>query len=199
MGLTPLQGLPGATRSGTIDPSLIFHYTSNGEAEMMSHDQAQDVGVSVAEEILNRKAGWKAICGTTNFGEVVERAELGRGLGDEEGGEEVRTRNPYRLAFDLFVDRIVDYIGAYHVKLGAQVDALVFAGGIGERSVQLRSVVGRKVLCLGYNGIDEEKNRNVGEESKVIDITREYQTKERGRILVVRTDEQVRVFLFLQF
>jgi len=185
MGLTPLQGLPGATRSGSIDPSLIFHYTSQGEAHA---DKESDVGVSVAEDILNRKAGWKALCGTSDFGEVVNKAEL-----DILEGEKVTKRNPYRLAFDLFVDRIVHYIGAYHVKLGAQVDALIFAGGIGERSAQLRSVVTRKVVCLGYSNIDERKNARVEEgDAKVIDITDER--RERGRILVVRTDEQVRVF-----
>lgn len=189
MGLTPLQGLPGATRSGSIDPSLIFHYTSQGEAHA---DKESDVGVSVAEDILNRKAGWKAICGTSDFGEVVNKAEL-----DNLEGEEVTKRNPYRLVFDLFVDRIVHYIGAYHVKLGAQVDALVFAGGIGERSEQLRSVVARKVVCLGYSNIDEGRNARVEEgEAKVIDIT-DDERRERARILVVRTDEQVRVFFIL--
>lgn len=44
MGLTPLSGLPGATRSGDVDPSLIFHYTS--EASRISHKQAKDVGVT---------------------------------------------------------------------------------------------------------------------------------------------------------
>ena len=150
------------------------------------------MGVSVAEDILNRKAGWKAICGTSDFGEVVNKAEL-----DNLEGEEVTKRNPYRLVFDLFVDRIVHYIGAYHVKLGAQVDALVFAGGIGERSEQLRSVVARKVVCLGYSNIDEGRNARVEEgEAKVIDIT-DDERRERARILVVRTDEQVRVFFIL--
>jgi acetate kinase len=55
MGLTPVHGLPGATRSGSIDPSLIFHYTNN--AGKISHDpamQTMHMGVSVAEDILNR-------------------------------------------------------------------------------------------------------------------------------------------------
>jgi acetate kinase len=72
MGLTPLHGLPGATRSGAIDPAAIFHYTNN--AGRISHDKkhAVDVTVTEAEEILNKKAGWKAMTGTTNFGEIVK-------------------------------------------------------------------------------------------------------------------------------
>jgi acetate kinase len=71
MGLTPLHGLPGATRSGAIDPAAIFHYTNN--ADRISHDKkhAVDVTVTDAETILNKEAGWKALTGTTDFGEIV--------------------------------------------------------------------------------------------------------------------------------
>ncbi|KAJ7039640.1 Acetokinase family-domain-containing protein [Mycena alexandri] len=77
MGLTPLNGLPGATRSGTIDPSLIFHYTN--KAGRMSHDKgsAVDLHVTQAEHILNTQAGWKALAGTTDFGEITARAQKG--------------------------------------------------------------------------------------------------------------------------
>ncbi len=181
MGLTPLHGLPGATRSGSIDPSLIFHYTNQaGKITDAS------IGVSAAEEILNRKAGWKAICGTTDFGEVIQRAELS----SEEDKEEVMKRNPYRLAFELFIDRILHYVGSYHLKLDAQVDALVFSGGIGERSAQLRTVLGKKVACLGYTELDEAKNKTAGEVQEVVcEISKKSHSG--GKILVVKTDEQV--------
>ncbi|EIN09783.1 actin-like ATPase domain-containing protein [Punctularia strigosozonata HHB-11173 SS5] len=57
MGLTPVHGLPGATRAGAIDPSLIFHYTNT--AGRISHDPAHatNAGVTEAEEILNKKSG----------------------------------------------------------------------------------------------------------------------------------------------
>lgn len=57
MGLTPLNGLPGATRSGAIDPSLIFHYTN--KAGRISHDPkvATQLHVTQAEHILNSKSG----------------------------------------------------------------------------------------------------------------------------------------------
>lgn len=44
MGLTPLEGLPGATRSGSVDPSLVFHYTSN--AGRISHSSTGDMHIS---------------------------------------------------------------------------------------------------------------------------------------------------------
>jgi acetate kinase len=62
----------------------------------------------------------------------------------------------------------LDYVGSYHLKLDAQVDALVFAGGIGEHSVQLRNVLGEKIRCLGYNEVDQEKNRNAGTQKDVV-------------------------------
>ena len=91
MGLTPVSGLPGATRCGVIDPSLIFHYTNR--AGRISHDRsmAVDVHVTEAEEILNKRSGWAALTGTTDFGEIVRRMreEEERGEGREEGEGEV--------------------------------------------------------------------------------------------------------------
>ena len=135
MGLTPLTGLPGATRSGQVDPSLIFHYTN--KAGRISHDRSQEVNVHVtnAEDILNKRSGWKAITGTTDFGEVVKNmkahADAAPGTDDAK----------WKLAYDLFVDRIYDFVGAYYLKLGGKVDAIVFSGGIGERSVELRQTI----------------------------------------------------------
>ncbi|OBZ72095.1 putative acetate kinase [Grifola frondosa] len=170
MGLTPLNGLPGATRSGAVDPSLIFHYTNR--AGRISHDRSLAVNVHVtqAEDILNKHAGWAALTGTTDFGEIVrqmraveERRAAGEAVGEEEG--------KWKLAFDLFVDRVIGYVGSYFAKLGGEVDALVFSGGIGERSVELREEV----------GVD-------GADGVVVDIGT---SKDKKRVLVCRTDEQL--------
>ncbi|KAI1751876.1 acetate kinase [Xylaria castorea] len=120
MGLTPLAGLPGATRSGSVDPSLVFHYTS--EIDQLSPSSTEDLHISRAEEILNKECGWKALTGTTNFGTIVSSAK----------GTTPDAR--CKLALDLFIDRICGYVGAYYVALGGRVDALVFAGSIGEKS-----------------------------------------------------------------
>jgi len=171
MGLTPLEGLPGATRSGTLDPSLIFHYTSH--ASKLSQSATGDVHISTAEEILNKKAGWKALTGTTDFGVVTKKAAQG----DEMA----------RLAVDILVDRVVGYIGSYWVKMAGKVDALVFAGGIGEKGSEFREEVCRRCACLGVR-IERGRNGEVGgREEEVCEIS----DGEGVKTLLVRTDEQV--------
>ncbi|KAL0954570.1 hypothetical protein HGRIS_003530 [Hohenbuehelia grisea] len=183
MGLTPLNGLPGATRAGAIDPSLIFHYTN--KAGRITHDRkaAIQLHVTEAEDILNTKSGWKALTGTTDFGVITEKADLSNPNPDYD-------ENPHRLAFDILVDRIMDYVGGYFLKLGGRVDALVFAGGIGERSEPLRARIGEQVKCLGFAGLDGSKNEAVDTvDGSVVDIG-QGGSQER-KILVCRTDEQL--------
>jgi acetate kinase len=178
MGLTPLEGLPGATRSGHVDPSLIFHFISDA-SRMSSHAAEQNkVQISEAEDILNTRSGWAAVSGTVDFATIAERA------GKEEYPKET-------LAFELFVDRVLHYLGAYLLKLGGPdaVDAVVFAGGIGERSAKLRKAVLERCKCVGF-GLDEELNEKVnGEGEEVVSVV----GKGHGEMwsLVCRTDEQV--------
>ncbi|KAI0671436.1 acetate and butyrate kinase [Trametes maxima] len=187
MGLTPVSGLPGATRSGAIDPSLIFHYTNR--AGRITHDRAAavDVHVTQAEDILNKRAGWAALTGTTDFGTIVREMNAVEARRDK--GEEVKEdEGKWKIAFDLFLDRILGYLGAYYVKLGGEVDALVFAGGIGERSIELRDAVVEKVKCLGF-ALDPQANLEVDKhEGAVVDIGK---PKDLRRVLVCRTDEQL--------
>jgi acetate kinase len=90
-----------------------------------------------------------------------------------------------KLAFDIFVDRICGFVGSYYVTLGGKVDALVFAGGIGEKSAELRERVVRNCACLGF-GVDAEKNgRKI--EGKVQDVGKEGA---KHKVLVCQTDEQ---------
>ncbi|KAG9315294.1 Acetokinase family-domain-containing protein [Chiua virens] len=182
MGLTPLSGLPGATRSGDIDPSLIFHYTSDPLSRLSYNAAAnKEIHVTRAEEILNSQAGWKALAGTTNFGEIVEKADLSTPPSTVDG-------NSHTLAFHIMLDRVLHYVGAYHLALRGQVDALVFAGGIGERSGDLRSAVGEAVSHLDYSAIDENVNQTLESyEGTVVDIGKDASAR---RILVCRTDEQ---------
>lgn len=185
MGLTPLSGLPGATRAGDIDASLIFHYTSRSPAGM-SHDPSisKDVKVTEAEDILNFKSGWKALTGTADFKEITEKADTSP-LSDPMS----RAADPNTLAFRIMLDRILHFAGAYHLALHGDVDALVFAGGVGERSAELRRAVGESVGCLGFAAIDERKNSQVNdEEGVIVDIGR---GDGRKRMLVCHTDEQL--------
>lgn len=169
MGLTPLAGLPGATRSGDVDPSLIFHFTH--DAGRLSSSSTQGMHITQAEQILNKESGWQAMTGTTDFGVISKKA----GEGDER----------CKLAFELLVDRILAFVGSYYVKLGGQVDALVFAGGIGEKGAQLRRAVTEGVRCLGFE-LDLGRNEKP-DDAVVADIGGE---RSKHRVLVCQTDEQ---------
>jgi acetate kinase len=167
MGLTPLAGLPGATRSGSIDPSLMFHFTHS--AGKPSRSSSEKMHITQAEEILNKNSGWKSLTGTTDFGKISSS-----------------DREEDQLAFKIFVDRISNYVAPYFTKLDGKVDALVFAGGIGEKGDRLRAAVVEDVRCLGFE-IDEGKNGKQVEDV-VTDISK---NGARYKTLVVQTDEQL--------
>ena len=92
-----------------------------------------------------------------------------------------------KLAFELFADRIAGFVGSYYVKLGGRVDALVFAGGIGEKGAALRQRVVEHCACLGF-GLDSAKNEKPLEVGVVANISAADATH---RTLICRTDEQV--------
>lgn len=139
----------------------------------LSPSSTKDLHISRAEEILNKQSGWKALAGTTNFAEIASSSEPAR-----------------QLAFDLLVDRICAFVGTYYVSLRGDVDALVFAGGIGERSARLRAAVADAVRCLGFE-IDATNNEADAGGAVVWDVGNKGGTKDsKHRVLVCQTDEQ---------
>ena len=126
--------------------------------------------ISTAEEILNKQSGWKALTSTTDFGVIASSDEP-----------------KHTLAFDLLVDRICGYVGSYYVALQGQVDAIVFAGGIGEKSTKLRRAVVEQAACLGFV-VDEKRNGSgPGGDAVVQDVGAD---DSEHRVLVCQTDEQ---------
>lgn len=154
---------------------MVFHYAS--DVGRLSPAATKDLHISVAETILNKQAGWKALTGTTNFGAIADPSS---------------TDPAHQLAFDLFVDRICGFVGSYYVSLGGAVDALVFAGGIGEKSARLRAAVVDKCACLGFAALDQKRNESSDEEElrKVVREATGGGEGGRHRVLVVQTDEQ---------
>jgi len=116
MGFTPLEGLVMVSRSGDLDPAIVLYLQ-------------EQAGLSPAEvaHLLENESGLKGLSGTTGDLRVVEERAA---AGDERS----------RLALDLFSYRLRKYIGAYWAALGG-LDALVFSGGIGEKSAAMRSAV----------------------------------------------------------
>lgn len=150
--------------------SLVFHYAS--DVGKLSPSSTKELHISRAEEILNTESGWKALAGTTNFATIASSSDPAS-----------------QLAFDLFVDRVCAFVGTYYVSLRGDVDALVFAGGIGERSSRLRTAVGDAVRCLGFE-VDPARNEEAGEDV-VWDVgSQGGAAAARKRVLVCRTDEQ---------
>jgi acetate kinase len=132
MGLTPLEGLVMGTRSGDVDPGM-FGYL------------ASQAGLTVAEltRDLNTASGLAALSGVGNDMRTVESAAAG---GDERA----------RLALEVFVHRLAKAVAGMVVGLG-RLDALVFTGGIGEKSTEVRSLV---LARLGFLGLAEDSAAN---------------------------------------
>ncbi|MGV9280864.1 acetate kinase [Streptomyces sp. NPDC003730] len=128
MGLTPLEGLVMGTRSGDMDPAVIFHLMRVGE---MSADEI--------DTLLNKRSGLIGLCGDNDMREIRRRVDSG----DERA----------RLAFDIYIHRLKKYIGAYYAVLG-RVDAVAFTAGVGENSAPVReaAVAGLEGLGLAVDG-----------------------------------------------
>lgn len=129
MGFTALDGLPMGTRSGSIDPGVIFYLI-------------RDKGFTIeqVEDLLYRKSGLLGISGITNDMETLTSSK-------EPGA---------RLAVEYFTYRCIREMGSLTAALGG-LDALVFTGGIGENSSIVRERVCRGLGWLGI-GIEKEKN-----------------------------------------
>ncbi len=132
MGLTPLEGLVMGTRSGDIDPAILFHMTRDS-----------DLDLSQLETALNRDSGLKGLCGSNDLREIQRAVEAGDAAA--------------RLAIDIYCYRIKKYIGAYAAVLG-EVDVLAFTAGVGENSASIRAQVCDGLESLGI-AVDEQRNQ----------------------------------------
>jgi acetate kinase len=135
MGLSPLEGLIMGTRSGDIDPAILFYL-----------EREEGLDIKELDTLLNKKSGLKGICGTNDLREIKAKIKDG----DERA----------KLAFDMFCYRIKKYIGAYFAVLG-RVDALIFTGGIGENAVSVRHKICSELKILGID-IDKKRNEKRG-------------------------------------
>lgn len=135
MGFTPLEGLLMGTRCGDIDPSIITYVMGK-----------EELSISEINTLLNKHSGLAGISGESSDMREIEQAV-------EEGDKKAT------YAFNVFNYRIKKYIGAYAAAMGG-IDALVFTGGIGENSSNVRKAVCSGLEFLGLN-LDLEKNENV--------------------------------------
>ncbi len=141
LGFSPVSGLIMGTRSGDIDPAIIFYL-------------ADKYGYALSEinTFLQKKSGMLGLTGYSDLREIESEAAKGN--------------KDCILALHMNAYRIKKYIGSYTAILNG-LDAIVFTAGIGENSVYMRQLICEDLDFLGIN-LDTEKNKNRTQEIRAI-------------------------------
>ena len=163
MGMTPLEGLVMGTRSGDVDPGALLHLM-----------RAESLDADGLDALLNERSG---LAGLSGVGSDLRDIEARAAEGDD----------ACRLATRVFAHRLRKYIGAYAAVMGG-VDAIVFTGGIGQGSAQIRHMAAQRLEYLGAR-LDEQRNREARVDAQV-PVYEISEHRGRARLLVVATDEQ---------
>jgi len=160
MGMTPLAGLVMGTRSGDIDPGL-FAYM-----ERESGMTAQQI-----DNLLNKQSGMAGLAdGTSDFRDLWDKIDAGDAHAS--------------LAMDVYIHRLVSYIGAYMAILG-HVDLLVFTAGVGENSFRVRTRAVERLAGFGLR-LNEDINTRPTKVPTVISTD-----DSSVKVLVVPTNEEL--------
>lgn len=164
MGLTPLEGIIMGTRCGSIDPAIVPLLMKK---ENLTPDQI--------DYIMNKKSGILGVSQVTSDNRDIE-----------EGAKAGNKR--YQLVESMLVHQLTKYIGGYAAAMGG-VDAIVFAGGIGENNPQYRTRVAQNLAFLGVK-IDEELNQKAKRTSVEYDISA---PDAKVKMLVIPTNEELMI------
>lgn len=164
MGFTPLEGLVMGTRCGDMDPAIVPFI---GKKLNMTPDEV--------DELMNKESGLKGFTGLTNDMRDIQEARA--------NGHKLA-----QLVYEMFIYRIVKYIGAYTAALGG-LDVIVFTAGIGENDYEVRRDICRNLSFMGVF-IDEELNDGLrGKETRL-------STKDsKVEVLLVPTNEELSIAL----
>ena len=163
MGFTPLEGLLMGTRSGDIDPSVILYIMGK-----------EGINIAEANTLLNKHSGLQGISGvSSDMREVLKEMKNS----DKKAG----------YAFEIFCYRIRKYIGAYAAAMGG-VDAVIFTGGIGENSPDVRR---ESCKDLGFLGIGVDESMNVSEDKEKFISP----AGSKPHVLVIPTNEELVIAL----
>ncbi|MEV0605711.1 acetate kinase [Polymorphospora rubra] len=131
MGLSPLEGLVMGTRSGDLDPAIVFHLR-----------RTAGMGVDEIDDLLNQHSGLVGLCGVNDMREVLARRAAGDGAS--------------ALAFAVYCRRIRSYVGSYYALLG-RLDAITFTAGVGENAAEVRAAALDGLERLGI-AVDAGRN-----------------------------------------
>ena len=136
MGMTPLEGLVMGTRSGNLDPAIVNVIA-----------RKEGMSSSEVDTLLNTQSGLLGISGLTN-----DMRELQAELKEHEDRR-------VRLAIEIFCYRARKYVGAYLASMGG-ADAIVFTGGIGENSPEIRAQICDNMEWAGLK-LDASRNKEI--------------------------------------
>lgn len=163
MGLTLLAGLVMGTRTGDIDPSVIFHLVR--EAKM---------SIDEIDTLFNRRSGLKGLCGVNDFRLLQELMNEGESDAQE--------------AYDIYVHRVRQYVGSYMLELG-RLDAITFTAGVGENHVGIRRDTMANLENFGIIIDDARNNNEAGVKGARLISTDDSEVK----VLVVPTNEELAI------
>ena len=142
MGFTPLEGLVMATRSGSVDPGMLLWLI-----------EREGLPARELAEALEHRSGLLGLCGTADMRELLTRVDA-----DDHQAQ---------LALEVYLHRLRAGIAAMAAALGG-LDALVFTGGVGERSAAVRELSTGGLGFLGL-AVDDERNRAAVADTEVSD------------------------------
>ena len=145
MGFTPLEGLVMATRSGSVDPGMLLW--------LLEHERLTAAELADA---LEHRSGLLGLAGSADMREVLERATA---------TERTELGERAQLALDVYVHRLRAGIAAMAAALGG-LDALVFTGGVGERSAAMRERAASGLAFLGV-ALDRALNTEAEPDAEV--------------------------------
>jgi acetate kinase len=184
MGFTPLDGLMMGTRSGSIDPSLVSFLSQNPE-EKMSLDEVMTM--------LNKKSGLLGVSGMTQ-----DVRDLLHFIQTQQPGSSSSSSSCYSeyeravLSIDMFCHRAAREMLGLTASLPSPLDALVFTGGIGEKSALIRSKILSHMKSLGTIQVNEDLNLQ-----NSFQITEHHQEDGNGsssvKVFVIPTNEELQI------
>jgi acetate kinase len=161
MGMTPLPGLVMGSRCGDIDPAIVLYLMRQG----LSPDDV--------DHLLNKKSGLLGVAGieSSDMRDIMEAAEKGH--------------EQASMAFHMFIQRLVFYIGSYYSILHGP-HAIVFTGGIGENSSYIRARIVERLAVLGCR-LDDQKNQLNGKAAIISD------DRSILKLLIMPTNEELMI------
>jgi acetate kinase len=161
MGFTPAEGLIMGTRCGDVDAGVLAFL-----------ERTQGLTATQSEAMLNKKSGLLGLSGiSSDMREVMKAADEGQ--------------HQALLALKSYCYRVRKYIGAYVASMGG-LDTVIFTGGIGQGSAEIRALSLQGLGCMGIT-LDEQRNRDARGFSEVCRITTD---DSKVTVLVVPTDEE---------